>query len=123
LALTTGIIAGLAAADRPLPTRLPRQRERARDFARGLAAAFALRPELRSLPDSATIVCRCEDVPMSALDPSWSARQAKLATRLGMGACQGRVCGAACEFLFGWAPDTIRPPIKPTAMANLEALS
>jgi NADPH-dependent 2,4-dienoyl-CoA reductase/sulfur reductase-like enzyme len=123
LALATGTIAGLAAAGRAAPPPLVRQRERGRRLAQRLAATFSLRPELRTLPSGETIVCRCEDVPFGALDPAWSPRQAKLATRLGMGPCQGRVCGAACEFLFGWPADTVRPPVKPTAIANLIATS
>jgi NADPH-dependent 2,4-dienoyl-CoA reductase/sulfur reductase-like enzyme len=120
-ALVTGTIAGLAAAGRSVPARLVQQRERGKRFGRRLAATFSLRPGLRNVARRDTIVCRCEDVPLGALDPAWTGRQAKLATRLGMGPCQGRVCGPACEFLFGWPPDTVRPPIKPTAIAGLIA--
>ena len=64
--------------------------------------AFALREELRTLADDDTLICRCEDVTRkrSAGLPSW--RAAKLQTRCGMGPCQGRVCGAAAQFVFGW---------------------
>ena len=41
------------------------------------------------------------------------AREAKLHTRAGMGACQGRVCGAALQALKGWAPGVVRPPLFP----------
>ena len=58
-----------------------------------MSHAFALRNELRSLATPDTIVCRCESVPLSALDREWSPRQAKLTTRIGMGPCQGRLCG------------------------------
>ena len=50
-------------------------------------------------------------------------RDAKLHTRCGMGPCQGRVCGAATEFLFGWdaafAHPNIRPPVFPARVSSL----
>jgi hypothetical protein len=45
----------------------------------------------------------------------------KLRTRAGMGPCQGRVCGAALEFLLGERSDTIRPPIAPARVSTLIA--
>jgi hypothetical protein len=81
--------------------------------------AFVPRPEQRSLADAATPVCRCEDVRYGRLDPAWSPRQAKLATRAGMGPCQGRVCGAALSFLFGWPADEVRSPLQPASLGNL----
>jgi NADPH-dependent 2,4-dienoyl-CoA reductase/sulfur reductase-like enzyme len=119
-ALVEGQIAGRAAAGRPgAAASLSRKRDRGRRFARRLASAFALRSELRDLPEPGTLVCRCEDVPLSRLRPEWSARQAKLYTRAGMGPCQGRVCGSALEFLFGWKSDTVRPPAVPVSLATL----
>ncbi len=47
------------------------------------------------------------------------AREAKLAARAGMGPCQGRVCGPALAFLFGWESDTVRTPIQPAALGAL----
>jgi hypothetical protein len=38
-----------------------------------------------------------------------------------MGACQGRVCGAATEFLFGWENRSARPPVFPAAVSTLAA--
>lgn len=90
-------------------------------FMRRMQAAFALRPELRSLPCEDTIVCRCEDVPCAVLQSHASWRSAKLQTRAGMGACQGRVCGAAAEFLFGWEKSDSRPPILPATVGSLAA--
>jgi hypothetical protein len=40
---------------------------------------------------------------------------------MGMGACQGRVCGAATEYLFGWKDSDARPPVFPVSMASLSA--
>ena len=46
-------------------------------------------------------------------------REAKLHTRCGMGPCQGRICGAAGEFLLGWTTPTPRPPLFPVEVATL----
>jgi thioredoxin reductase len=98
---------------------LIRARNSARAQGRAMDRAFALRDELRSLADASTVVCRCEDVVLGAIDSRWSARQAKLYTRVGMGPCQGRVCGGALQYLFGWEADTIRPPISSTRLTTL----
>ena len=131
-ALVTGTIAGLAAAGRPIAEKLARERERETAFAARLARAFALRDELRRLARPDTIVCRCEDVPLEAIDAAGfgagaeggapgddASRRAKLHSRAGMGACQGRVCGAALGFLRGAAPFTIRPPLVPAPISVL----
>ncbi|HWZ29273.1 MAG TPA: FAD-dependent oxidoreductase, partial [Gemmatimonadales bacterium] len=120
LALVEGEIAGLDAAACPVPSALARARNAGRAYARRLDAAFRISsPEL---PPPESIICRCEDVPLGALDPSWSLRQAKLYTRVGMGPCQGRVCGAALHALYGWAPDSVRTPLVPTPLASLASL-
>jgi D-hydroxyproline dehydrogenase subunit alpha len=119
-ALVEGRIAGLAAAGREADAlNLAAMRQRMQRFAERLDRAFALRPELRSLADRETIVCRCEDIAYSALEDCWTWREAKLQTRCGMGACQGRVCGAATEFLFGWENSSSRPPVFPAAVSVL----
>ena len=78
-----------------------------------------MREELRRLARPDTLVCRCEDVAMSRCEGAASIREAKLATRAGMGPCQGRVCGPALRFLHGWPPDSARPPLSPTSLAAL----
>jgi len=120
-AVVTGAIAGLSAAGRVVPRTLRRRRVRERAFALALARAFALREELRALAGPDTTVCRCEDVTTGRLDPRWSARQAKLYTRAGMGPCQGRVCGPALAFLRGHEADSVRPPLKPVPLSTLES--
>jgi NADPH-dependent 2,4-dienoyl-CoA reductase/sulfur reductase-like enzyme len=120
LAIAEGEIAALAicgatGAAAPL---LERRDALARDAAR-MRAEFAPRPELRTLPTSDTIVCRCEDVTFGALRGFSCARDAKLHTRAGMGACQGRVCGAALERLLDWDVDTVRIPTEPASIAVL----
>jgi hypothetical protein len=103
-----------------VPALLRRRRERERAFATRLAAAFALRDELKRLPEAQTVVCRCEDVSYGRLGAARTAREAKLVTRAGMGPCQSRVCGPALAFLFGWEPDSVRPPLQPVALSVLE---
>jgi D-hydroxyproline dehydrogenase subunit alpha len=120
LALIEGEIAGLAAAGRTdQAARLFRARNRARKFADALERSFALREELRHLAQPDTIVCRCEDVPAGALQGRTSWVDAKLQTRCGMGPCQGRICGAATEFLHGWDRGSVRPPIFPVGVESL----
>ena len=118
-ALATGAIAGLAAAGRTVPWTLAARRAWETAFARRLARAFALREELASLARPDTIVCRCEDVSLARLGAAVSLREAKLHTRAGMGACQGRVCGSALSFLRGLAPDSVRSPLVPVTVAVL----
>ncbi len=91
----------------------------ARAFDAALRQAFTLRPELRNLAAPDTFVCRCEDVAYSRLTPWTSFRAAKLQTRCGMGPCQGRVCGPAVRFLFGWTDTSVRPPAFPARIATL----
>lgn len=84
-----------------------------------LDKTFALREELKALAAPETILCRCEDVPLSRIEHCHDKREAKLQTRCGMGACQGRICGPALEFLYGWPPDKVRPPVYPVPVRNL----
>jgi NADPH-dependent 2,4-dienoyl-CoA reductase/sulfur reductase-like enzyme len=124
LALVEGQIAGLAAAGRVIEAEAWfGQRQKARRFARLLDRTFSLRSELRSLPTSETMVCRCEDVAYSRLGQHSSWRAAKLHTRCGMGPCQGRVCGPATQFLFKWSPDSVRPPVFPARVETLAAMA
>lgn len=118
--LIEGTIAGLAAIGEVGEARKYfDKRERTQKFSDALKQAFALRDELRLLSDKTTLVCRCEDVEYGSLQDFETWRTAKLQTRCGMGACQGRVCGAATEFLFGWGNDSVRPPIFPVRLENL----
>jgi NADPH-dependent 2,4-dienoyl-CoA reductase/sulfur reductase-like enzyme len=121
LALVEGTIAGLAAMGRGAGALAPR-RARLRGFAGRLNAAFAPRAELLTRADAATVVCRCEDVRMADLRGAGDAREAKLATRAGMGPCQGRVCGTALQQLFGWELPVPRLPLSPVPAAALRDL-
>jgi D-hydroxyproline dehydrogenase subunit alpha len=120
LSLVEGEIAGHAAAGRREEARrLFPLRERHRRFADALERAFELREELKALPSDETIVCRCEDVTLGRLRAFDAWREAKLLTRCGMGPCQGRVCGAALEFLLGWRAESVRPPVLPVRVGSL----
>jgi NADPH-dependent 2,4-dienoyl-CoA reductase/sulfur reductase-like enzyme len=115
-ALVEGEIAGFAALGLSVPERLTSLRAALVREMKALDVAFALRPEVTSLAEPDTIVCRCEDVRLGDLDARWTSRQAKLYTRAGMGPCQGRICGAALETMMGWSPDTVRPPVQPARL-------
>ena len=80
---------------------------------------FAARPELRALAQEDTIICRCEDVRHRSVAALGNARQAKLYARAGMGACQGRVCGPALEFLFDWQSGSVRAPLELARVSTL----
>jgi NADPH-dependent 2,4-dienoyl-CoA reductase/sulfur reductase-like enzyme len=119
LSLVEGQIAGYAAAEEvALAQPLFAARMRAARFARLVSKTFAPRNGLRRLCRAETIVCRCEDVRFAALTEHADARSAKLQTRCGMGACQGRICGAANRFLFGWHDESVRPPIVPVPLMH-----
>lgn len=119
LALLEGELAGLAAATKPADSRLVNRRRGLEREAIALERAFALRPELAALATDETTVCRCEDVRCGSVDREWTPRQAKLYTRIGMGPCQGRICGSALECVAGWPRDTRRPPIQPARVLTL----
>jgi NADPH-dependent 2,4-dienoyl-CoA reductase/sulfur reductase-like enzyme len=88
-------------------------------FRTALATAFALRPELKSIATDETLLCRCEDVTLGRVRQFNSWRDAKLQTRCGMGACQGRICGAASKFILGWGVESVRPPVLPALVGSL----
>ena len=123
LALVEGAIAGFAAVgDMAAARALWPRRARWQGFADALNQAFTLDPQLKSLAQADTLVCRCEDVPYGALAGHTAWREAKLASRCGMGACQGRVCGGALQHLFGWQPSAPRPPFSPARIETLLCL-
>ena len=120
LALVEGAIAGHAAVgERQAAQRLWPRRARWQGFAKALNAAFTLDARLKSLAAADTLVCRCEDVPYGMLVGHGDWREAKLASRCGMGACQGRVCGGALQHLFGWQQPAPRPPLCPARIETL----
>lgn len=130
LARIEGELAGLAVGGahaaphgRARMAALLRRRARWRRFAARVARTFALRDAARALPPDDTLLCRCEDVTIGAVRAHASARDAKLLTRCAMGACQGRVCGAAAHAYFGWDDAPPRPPFSPARIDTLLAAS
>lgn len=107
----------------------PRRRlARQRAFASLLDAAADPRAFFPA-PDSATIVCRCEDVEFGTLSErvsaGGSANAVKLATRCGMGACQGRNCEPTLLRMIAAAGGqndagfTARFPARPICIADI----
>lgn len=72
---------------------------RGREFAAALAAAHPIRSGWRTWPHDDTLICRCEEVPYRELADAVELRAAngiralKLTCRIGLGYCQGRICG------------------------------
>ncbi len=121
-ALAQGAIAGHAAAGNTTPVRvLQATLRRWEGFARALQQSFALNDSLKTLARPATLVCRCEDVSHAELADRTGWVDAKLHTRCGMGACQGRICSAATQHLFGWTPAPPRHLLAPARIATLAA--
>jgi NADPH-dependent 2,4-dienoyl-CoA reductase/sulfur reductase-like enzyme len=121
-ALIQGAIAGHAAAGQvPRAQALLPQLARWEGFAQALQKSFRLNEALKALARPDTLVCRCEDVPYAALAERQGWIEAKLHTRCGMGACQGRVCGAALQHLRGWTPAPPRHLLAPARIGTLAA--
>jgi D-hydroxyproline dehydrogenase subunit alpha len=118
--IAEGQIAGYAAAGQTgCAAKVAAEKRRLDRFTALLRETFALREELRSLADPETLICRCEDVKFARVRRHSSWRASKLHTRCGMGPCQGRICGAAVEFLLGWKVDSVRPPVFAAPLQSL----
>lgn len=122
-ALVQGAIAGHeAAGDAQAAQALQGALARWNAFADALHRHFPLRAEaLAALPRADTLVCRCEDVAHGTLLGRSNWIDAKLHTRCGMGACQGRICGAAAQVLYGWTPQPARHLLSPARISTLVA--
>ncbi|MBN7822991.1 hypothetical protein J0A65_24215, partial [Bowmanella sp. Y57] len=119
-ALVEGAIAGHAAVgEHDAARRLWPRRQHWQGFAKALNAAFALRDEVKHLARPETLLCRCEDVPLAAVRDQAGWSQAKMTSRCGMGACQGRVCAAAAQVLFDWPQPAPRSPLSPARIDTL----
>lgn len=119
-----GTIAGHSAAGKLDDARaFLGSRTREHRLSESLDSAFELRPEVLDLAEDDTIVCRCEDVAWRDIKTRNDWRTAKLGTRLGMGPCQGRVCGSAMQALRGWSESSPRPPLQPVSLTALSSLS
>jgi NADPH-dependent 2,4-dienoyl-CoA reductase/sulfur reductase-like enzyme len=97
-----------------------------RKFARALAGAHPIGTGWYEWLKPDTLVCRCEEVPYRALEEAveqraaHSARSLKLLCRVGLGPCQGRICGQnaielAAQLLGEPLPDPETPSRRPIA--------
>ncbi|HWK43461.1 MAG TPA: NAD(P)/FAD-dependent oxidoreductase [Stellaceae bacterium] len=118
----------------------------ARPLRRRLRRALSVRPLLDALyrprqavfaPADETIVCRCEELTAGQLrtiagTAPIGPNQLKAFSRAGMGACQGRQCGATLIRLLAAAQGrtpaevgllSVRPPLKPVTLGELATLA
>ena len=107
----------------------------ARKFAQVTRDMMRLKPALFDLITDDTIVCRCEEVAAKEVkeaiaDGDPTLRGVKIRTRVGMGQCQGRICGYLVSRLIAKQTaasmdqiqlDTPRPPVKPVPLSALAA--
>lgn len=134
LALAEGEIAGRSAAARlrgraPDPGGLAgprRARRRHREFAALLDVVYPPPAGWAERVTDDTVVCRCEDVPASAVRRAVAdlgagdLRTVKLLTRAGMGWCQGRICAPGVAAVAGCpAAPAHRPLARPVPLAVL----
>ncbi|BBK38659.1 FAD/NAD(P)-binding oxidoreductase [Allostella sp. ATCC 35155] len=106
------------------------RRQRRRVFREALADWSALRPGIFAAADAETVVCRCEDVTAGEIAEAVrlgyrAPGPLKMATRAGMGLCQGRVCATAVQHLLAEAagidpgavpPPSVRAPLRPVPL-------
>ncbi len=117
--------------DRRAVARVDRALARQARFRRALDAAYPFPAHLVDAIGDAEIVCRCEGITAGALrhavrdQDARELNRAKAFTRIGMGRCQGRMCGAAAAELLARACDAgiesigrlrSQPPVKPIPM-------
>ncbi len=112
--------------------------KRERHFADLFGELFTPRSGLYTLAKADTIICRCEEVPLSEIERTQSygcstLNEIKGLTRVGMGNCQGRICGELlAQALVKNAPQqeqiqniqklgsfSVRPPIHPMTVQDL----
>ena len=128
IALDLGLVTPAAADSAARPARCALAQHRA--FASMLDAIADPRRYLPA-PEPDTLICRCEDVPLAPIEQAVatdaSANAVKLATRCGMGLCQGRNCEPTLLRLVADAGRpgdpgfTARFPARPVAIGDLLA--
>lgn len=131
-ALAEGAVAGFSAAgaapgDRGLARALAARR-RAHAFAARLEAAHGIRDGWLAWTTQDTIVCRCESVRRASIEEAAALppRAMRLATRAGLGACQGRTCGRSVAAIVqaaggGAVSFDRRPVLAPVRLGELAA--
>jgi thioredoxin reductase len=108
-----------------VPAAVAAKAVRERRAADAMLRAFAPLPGLVRLADDATIVCRCEDVPLQRVRAAAqchgdSLRAIKLGCRAGMGPCQGRICGPSLQAVA--TGDGARPTDLPVVQVPVKAV-
>jgi thioredoxin reductase/bacterioferritin-associated ferredoxin len=102
-------------------------------LASAMQEIYAFRPGLSHLAKDDTLLCRCEEITYGQVQDALAngavdLNQVKLATRSGMGYCQGRFCSVLIAPLIAQATDqpiskiqpfTVRPPIQPIPLKVL----
>lgn len=121
-------------ADEPRRTTLRARLARVRHFREGLETAFPFPARLAAAVADDTLLCRCEAVTAGELRRSIAGlaagelNRAKAYSRVGMGRCQGRVCGAAAAEILaaalGVPVEAVgrlrgQPPVKPLPIGAL----
>ncbi|QFU89330.1 NAD(P)/FAD-dependent oxidoreductase [Amycolatopsis sp. YIM 10] len=123
-AVDSGTVAGWLAAggDPARITGALRRRDRGRAFGRRLARAHPIGGGWTGWLRPDTVICRCEAVDHACLNRALAApvtagaRSVKLATRAGLGPCQGRICGpAVAELSAAAGAEVARPHHRPIA--------
>jgi NADPH-dependent 2,4-dienoyl-CoA reductase/sulfur reductase-like enzyme len=131
LAWAEGLILATRLAARPPPPDALRAWDRADRFRRALAPWAADGDDVPDAPDAA-LGCVCEGVDLGRVRAAVAAGAAdvatvKLATRAGMGRCQGRYCADTVAAIVHartgrWSPPSTRWPIRPVSAAALAAM-
>ena len=143
VALAEGHLAGLAVAARVgrlAGREYSREASRARGrllhlagFRRVMDELYRFGPGLSALADGETILCRCEEIGQeealqAVREGATHVNEVKAWTRIGMGRCQGRMCGPALGQLIARATGrpaaeagvfSPRPPAKPIPLGAL----
>jgi thioredoxin reductase/bacterioferritin-associated ferredoxin len=143
VAIEEGRVAGLAAARRLGHLTTKEARERMAPSRERLAGLQRLRvildrtsvprPGLYELAREDTLVCRCEEITFGEVkaalaDGAMDMNEVKRMTRMGMGNCQGRMCGPAMQEIIAaqkrLSPDSVgylnqRPPARPIPLGVL----
>jgi NADPH-dependent 2,4-dienoyl-CoA reductase/sulfur reductase-like enzyme len=102
-------------------------------FRRVMDDLYRFGPGIYALADDTTPLCRCEEVTVgeareAVRDGATHVNEVKAWTRVGMGRCQGRMCGPALAHLIATTTGktvaeagafTPRPPAKPVSLATL----
>lgn len=121
------------AADAALVTHLDRRLRTEARFRAALERAFPFPATLAATMPDATLLCRCEaitagELRQAAASDAPELNRAKAFSRVGMGRCQGRVCGPpAAEVLAAALGIPVaevgrlrgQPPVKPIPMAQV----